>query len=278
MRAVKLGAPGLDLTDPYYLLLQMRWSTFVIAVLLGYLGVNLVFAALYWAAPGAVANARPHSFFDAFFFSTETLATVGYGVMSPGNLYGHLVATTEIIVGLFLTALVTGGFFARFARPQARLIFSDSAVIAPYEGGRALMLRVASRRAHSISEVVGRISALPTMRTRDLHALRRFVELPLVRRELPILSLSWTMIHPIDEQSPLWGVENLEEADPGLVLVASVSGFDEAISSVVTGRKAYVTQDLRLDHAFVDITSDLPSGLLQLDLTRFHDTEPVAKS
>jgi inward rectifier potassium channel len=275
VRAVKLGPPGLDLSDPYYLLLQMRWSSFVGAAVLGYLGVNLAFATLYWLSPGSVLHARPENFADAFFFSTETLATVGYGAMSPGSFFGHVVATAEMLVGLFITALLTGGFFARFARPHARLLFSDTAVIAPYEGGRALMIRVASRRAHSISEAAARISALPSTRTADIHAFRRFAELRLVRRELPMLSLSWTLIHPIDEASPLWSIATDDLADSGLVLIASVSGFDEAISAIVTGRKAYMAGDLRAGHAFVDITTDLPDGRLQLDLTRFHETAPV---
>src|SRR3954467_5960832 len=130
----------------------MRWATFLVAVLTLFLVANLFFAGLYWLAPGSVNNARPGAFFDAFFFSVETLATVGYGQMTPATAYGHSVATAEIFVGMFLTALATGAFFARFARPRPRLMFSDSAVIAPYEGGRALMLRVASRRLQGINE------------------------------------------------------------------------------------------------------------------------------
>ena len=275
MRAVKLGAPVVDLTDPYYLLLQMRWGAFVALVLAAYLGVNLVFAVLFWAVPGSVANAPPHNFAAAFFFSMETLATVGYGVMSPATLYGHIVAACEILVGLFLTALVTGGFFARFARPQGRLLFSETAVIAPYDGGRALMVRVASRRADAVSEVVARMSLLPSARTRDRHSFRRFTDLKLIRSALPVLSLSWTLIHRIDEKSPLWELEPEALAASGLTLLVSVSGFDEAISSTITGRRAYYPPDLRHGHVFADIATDLPDGVIQLDLTRFHDTEPA---
>ncbi|MDB5436607.1 MAG: hypothetical protein JWR47_2864 [Phenylobacterium sp.] len=134
LKAVKVGVSRFSLGDPYYLVLAMRWPTFIASVLLVFLVANLAFATLYWLAPGSVANAHPGAFGDAFFFSVETLATVGYGVMTPASTYGHMVATAEIFVGMFLTALATGAFFARFARPQSRLVFSEVGVIAPYEG------------------------------------------------------------------------------------------------------------------------------------------------
>src|SRR6185312_13859509 len=181
----------------------MRWPTFIASVLLLFLAANLAFAGLYWLAPGSVANTRPHDFADAFFFSVETLATVGYGVMTPATTYGHSVATAEIFVGMFLTALATGAFFARFARPRARLVFSNAAVVAPYGDGRALMVRVASRRMQGISEPRARMSYLRNEAVGDV-TFRRFTELKLVRENIPILSLSWTLIHPIDRDSPMF--------------------------------------------------------------------------
>ena len=154
---MKVGVSRFTIEDPYYLILAMRWPTFLAVVLSIFLAANLLFATLFWVEPGSVTNARPGAFGDAFFFSVETLATVGYGVMTPATLYGHVVATAEIFVGMFLTALVTGAFFARFARPQARMVFSETAVVTPYENRQALMVRVASRRLQGISEVSARI-------------------------------------------------------------------------------------------------------------------------
>jgi inward rectifier potassium channel len=274
MQAVKVGVSRFSVDDPYYLVLSMRWPTFMVAVLLLFLITNLVFAGLYWLAPGSVNSARPGAFLDAFFFSVETLATVGYGAMTPGNAYGHVIATAEIFVGMFLTALVTGAFFARFARPRPRLVFSDAAVIAPYEEGRALMVRVASRRLQGISETSARISYLrdhPVGATR----FRRFNELKLVRNNIPVLSLSWTLIHKIDEESPLWAMtaERLEAESP--TLLVSITGFDESISSIINDRKTYRAENIRVAHVFADILRDLPGGFVELDLTRIHDTEPV---
>jgi inward rectifier potassium channel len=269
---IKVGASRFQLDDPYYLVLSMSWQAFLASVIALYLAANTIFAALYWAAPGSIANARPGSFADAFFFSIETLATVGYGEMAPQTMYGHSVATAEIFVGLFLTALVTGGFFARFARPKPRLIFSDVAVIGPYDGGRALMVRVASRRLHAISEVRGRISYLRTFHLPDGGTFRRFYDLRLVRSENPVLSLSWTLIHPIEEDSPLFGMdaERLRNETPRLLV--SINGFDEAISSPINDRHSYRPDDIRVGHIFTHILEDKDDGAIQVDLTRIHDT------
>jgi inward rectifier potassium channel len=274
LSAVKVGVRRFSLDDPYYLVLAMRWPTFLAAVLGMFLVANLLFATLYWLAPDAVANVQRGNFLQAFFFSVETLATVGYGVMTPVSTYGHAVATAEIFVGMFLTALATGAFFARFARPQPRLLFSDSAVIAPYDGGQALMLRVASRRLQGISEATARIVYLREHAVGDTR-FRRFNELSLVRNNIPVLSLSWTLIHPIDETSPLWNLtpERIEAEAP--TLMVSVSGFDESISAPVTDRKTYRAPDVRLNHRFADIIRDLPNGMVELDITRIHDTVPV---
>ena len=275
--AVKVGGSRFSFDDPYYLILAMRWPIFLVSVLTLFLVANLFFATLYWLAPAAVSGVRPGDFLQAFFFSVETLATVGYGVMTPASTYGHGVATAEIFVGMFLTALVTGEFFARFARPSPRLIFSDSVVIAPHEEGQALMLRVASRRHQGISEATARIVYLREDLIGETR-FRRFTELKLERRNIPVLSLSWTLIHPIDKDSPLWKLTPERLALEAPTLMVAVSGFDEAISAPVTARKTYRPEDVRVGQVFVDIISDLPNGAVELDLTRIHDTEPWATS
>jgi inward rectifier potassium channel len=274
LRAVKVGVRRFSLGDPYYLILAMRWPTFIGTVFLVLLAVNTFFAGLFWLAPNSVTNARPGSFYDAFFFSVETLATVGYGAMTPATLYGHMIATSEIFVGMFLTALVTGAFFARFARPQARLVFSDTAVIAPYEGANALMVRVASRRMQGISEARARISYLRDQPVGDTR-FRRFEELKLVRDNIPVLSLSWTLIHKIDKDSPLWGMNDERRAAEAPTLLVSIGGFDEAISSPINDRKTYRPDDIRFGHLFTNILRDLPGGFVELDITRIHDTTPA---
>ena len=274
LQAVKVGVSRFSIDDPYYLVLSMRWPTFIASVLLLFLAANLAFAGLYWLAPGSVANTRPHDFADAFFFSVETLATVGYGVMTPATTYGHVVATAEIFFGMFLTALATGAFFARFARPRARLVFSDAAVVAPYGEGLALMVRIASRRLQGINEPRARMSYLRNEVVGDV-TYRRFTELKLVRDNIPVLSLTWTLIHPIDAESPMFDMSAARLAAEGPSLMVSVTGFDEAISSTIADRKVYRPEEMRLGHRFDDILRDLPGGFIELDITRIHDTSPV---
>ena len=274
--AVKVGVSRFSLADPYYFILAMRWSTFLGLVLAVYLGANLLFAALYWVAPGSVANLRPGDYVDAFFFSIETLATVGYGVMTPTSLYGHVVASSEIFVGMFLTALATGAFFARFARPSARMVFSETAVVAPYGDGQALMVRVASRRLQGISEARARLHYFRNEPYGE-GRFRRFDELLLVRSSMPVLSLSWTLIHVIDEQSPLYGLSEARLASEAPSLMLSISGFDEAISATINDRQTYRQDNIRFGHAFVDMLRDLPDGMIELDITRIHDTRPLVR-
>jgi inward rectifier potassium channel len=274
MQAVKVGVRRFSIDDPYYVVLSMRWATFLVAVMALLLVVNLVFAGLYWVLPGSIANARSGVFLDAFFFSVETLATVGYGVMTPANTYGHFVATAEIFVGMFLTALVTGAFFARFARPRARLVFSETAVVAPYNGAQALMVRVASRRLQGISEATARLNYFRNEPYGE-GRFRRFDELKLVRTSIPVLTLSWTLIHIIDESSPLFGMTEERMAAEAPAVMLSITGFDEAISAPVNDRQTYRRENMRFDHVFVDMLRDLPDGMIELDLTRIHETRPV---
>jgi inward rectifier potassium channel len=272
--AVKLGVHRFSLADPYYFVLSMRWSTFLAVVLAVFLATNLMFATLYWAVPGSVSNARAGAFGDAFFFSIETLATVGYGVMTPATLYGHIVASAEIFGGMFLTALTTGAFFARFARPSARMVFSETAVVAPYGGGQALMVRVASRRLQGISEASARLNYYRNEAFGE-GRFRRFDELKLVRSSIPVLTLSWTVIHIIDEESPLFGMTDERMAAESPAIMLSISGFDEAISSLVNDRQTYRRENMRFGHVFIDMLRDLPDGMVELDLTRIHDTRPA---
>ncbi len=143
----KKGVSRFDMRDPYHLAVALTWPQFFATLLAIYLLVNVAFATLFWLVPGSVANARPYSFPDAFFFSIETLATVGYGEMYPATPYGRVVAATEIVCGLGFTAILTGLTFVRFSRPRAKFVFASHPVVAMHNGKPTLMLRVANGRA-----------------------------------------------------------------------------------------------------------------------------------
>jgi inward rectifier potassium channel len=143
---VKRGVPRFDFRDPYHLALEMSWKAFAAAFLCAELGINIVFTLLYLANPGCIANARPGVFSDAFFFSIETLATVGYGVMAPATLYGHIISAIEIVCGMVFTAIMTGLLFVRFSKPRPKILFADHAVITTHNNGPALVVRIANGR------------------------------------------------------------------------------------------------------------------------------------
>lgn len=276
--AIKLGTPRFNLSDPYYFVLTIRWSAFFLLVVAFYLTVNLIFAGLYLLGGNCIANARPGMFRDLFFFSVETFATVGYGVMSPQTVYGHIVSSIEIIFGMLSMAVITGLMFTRFARPQARLLFSRVAVIAPYGEQTALMMRIANQRHQMIADAQAKLTLLRTRTLPNGSVMRRFVDLSLERAEAPMLALSWTLIHPIDAASPLHGLTSDEMIEDEMALIVSINGFDESISSSITTRYTYAAESIVFGHQFVDVLSTLEDGRIALDLTRFHDSRPATSN
>lgn len=276
--AVKLGMDRYNLRDPYYLVLTVSWPVFFGLTVSFYLTANLLFALAYLAVPGCINNARPGVFVDHFFFSIETLATVGYGVMSPANIYGHAVASTEIIFGLMSMAVITGLVFTRFSRPRPRLLFSKVAVVGPYERHPALMLRVVNERHGAVAEASARVTLLRRYQTASGKMLRRFHDLRLERPSTPVLNLSWSLIHHIDEDSPLWGLTAEDMAREDLLLLVSISGYDESISASVVARQTYSARHILFDHEFIDVMDQVPGGEVVLDMTRFHDVMPVVRT
>jgi inward rectifier potassium channel len=273
--AIKLGMRRFSLRDPYYLVLTISWPVFFALAVSFYLTANLCFALAYYAVPGCINNARPGVFLDHFFFSIETLATVGYGVMSPANIYGHIVASTEIIFGLMSMAVITGLVFTRFSRPRSRLLFSRVAVVAPFERNHALMLRVVNERHGTVAEASARLTLLRRTHLPDGKILRRFIDLRLERPSTPVISLSWTLIHIIDEQSPLWGTTAADLERDGGMFISSIKGYDESISASVVARQTYSARSVLFDHEFIDVIDQLSTGEVVLDMARFHDTMPV---
>ena len=276
---IKLGTQRFSLSDPYYFVLTIHWGAFFALVVSFYLTVNLLFATLYWLGSPCIANARPGVFRDLFFFSIETFATVGYGVMSPQSLYGHIVSSVEIVFGMLSMAVITGLMFTRFSRPRARLMFSRIAVVSPHFSEHpALMLRIANQRHQVIADAQAKLTLLRSRTTATGGVMRRFVDLPLERSEAPMLALSWTLIHPIDANSPLHGMTAADMAADEMALIVSINGYDESISSPITARHTYATDAVIFGHEFVDILCELDDGRIALDLTRFHDSKPATSN
>lgn len=219
-------------------------------------------------------NARPGSFLDAFFFSVQTMASIGYGVMHPRTTYAHTVVTIESFIGLLGLAITTGLVFARFSRPTARVLFSQVAVIIPHNGVPTLMFRAANKRGNQILEAQLQVSLLRDEISLEGEFMRRFYDLKLLRSRTSAFALSWTVMHPIDETSPLLGATTESLVEEETTITVSLTGLDETVSQTIHARHTYTAQDILWNMRFVDIVSWTPDGERYIDYTHFHDVEP----
>jgi inward rectifier potassium channel len=261
------------LQDPYYLILNLSWPSFFSVLVTGFILLNLAFGTIYWLLPGSVANTKEGSFLNFFFFSVETLATVGYGVMSPANLAGHIVATIEIMTGMAGLAVTTGLVFARFSKPTARILFSKNVLIRDFEGSRVLMFRIANERHNRIVEANATVSLVREEVNEQNESFIRIHDLKLVRERTPVFAMTWTLMHRIDEKSPLYGNSAKTLTANRSRITVSVGGHDETIAATVYANFNYFAEDIIFDARFVDILTYLPNGGRAINMTRFHEID-----
>jgi inward rectifier potassium channel len=273
---VKVGTDAWRWRDVYRWLLGLRWPQFAAFVAAVYVGLNLFFALFYSLDPRSVAGTTTSEWFlDCFFFSVQTLATVGYGHMYPQTIYGHVVSTVEIMTGVFLLAVMTGLIFVRFSRPIARVAFSNAIVIAPLNGKPTLMVRIGNENQHSMVEAEFRIMFSRDEPLAEGGDFRFFYDLKLHFDRLTVFPAALTLRHTIDEQSPLFGATpELLKAGRALFLV-SVVGIDPVIAAAVQTQKDYRANDVLFGHRFVEIYTEHGGGRLTVDYGRLHDTEPA---
>jgi inward rectifier potassium channel len=269
----KTGVSRFDLRDPYHLAVTLRWSEFFMALVLVDLVINLVFAVLYWAEPGSISNAGP-SFSEAFFFSIETLATVGYGVMAPATLYGHIVSSVEILCGLTFTALITGLIFVRFSRPRAKFRFAENAVVTTYNGKPTLMVRVGNGKLTLLADARARITAVLREEPYEGHVPRRSHELKLQRANLAIFALTWNLMHEIDEESPLYGFTAESMAETDLRLLVFLEARDYALGATVHDVHDYTPDRILYGMRYQDTIILDGQGRTCVDLIRISAVEP----
>ena len=255
MTLEKRGISRWDFRDPYHFALTITWPEFFVVLVVLYAAINLAFALAYFELPGSIANLPPRSFVDAFFFSVETLATVGYGVMAPTTLAGHLVATLEIFIGMMFTATMTGLAFVRFSRPKAKILFADRMVVALRGRVPVLMVRIGNGRAYALTDTIVRVSALIVEHDDGGQQYRRVVDLKLRRDDFPFFALTLTLMHEIDETSPLHGatVDEVLARNPRLML--SVSARDPALGAQVHASQGYQGADVALGMRYADAVS-----------------------
>jgi inward rectifier potassium channel len=261
--------------DFYYAALTASWPQFLLLSAGLFLAINAVFAGLYMLQPGGIAGARDGDFGDAFFFSVETLATIGYGQMAPATRYANVLMTAEVLVGGVTLALVTGLAFARFSRPSARVLFSHVAVVGPMNGQPMLTLRIANERRNQVLQAEVRLSLVRDEQTAEGRYLRRFYDLKLARSQTPVFALTFLVMHPVDHDSPLFGAtaESLAAENAELVLI--LTGLDTSVSQMIHARASYLADQVLFGRRFVDVIGALPDGRRAVDYSRFHDTVPT---
>ena len=259
--------------DPHYLMLTVPWQGFFILTIALYGIANALFAGLYLlGGEGTILNARPESFADAFFFSVQTSASIGYGVLSPGTSYANIVVSLEAVLSLVGLALLTGLAYARFSRPTAQVLFSRVAVITPFEGTPTLMFRAANERRNQILEAQMRVYLVQDEYI-DGRMIRRIYDLQLLRDRNPSFLLTWTAFHPIDQNSPLYGLSSADLIRAGAVLVVSLSGIDQTVVQSIHARHTYYATDLMWNRQFKDILRELDGGDRYIDFADFHEVE-----
>ena len=273
---VKLNAEKFDLRDTYHFVLTLSWPGFAGLIFGIYLLINVIFAWLYMLEPHAIAEMAPGSFFDAFFFSVETLATVGYGHMYPETFYGHLITMLEIMVGMFGLAVITGLIFVRFSRPTARMHFSKVAVIAPFDGVPNLMIRVANLRHQAMVEPEFRMILIRNIITAEGDEVRRFRSLKLEFDHLIAFPTVLTVRHRIDEESPLFGMTPEEFQRQDVRIIASIVGVDTVIVAPVQSFGDYNYEQIEWNRRFVEIYDQNEEGEWTVDYARIDETEDLA--
>jgi inward rectifier potassium channel len=266
--------------DFYHTVLGWPWVGFFLFVAVCFVAVNLFFAVIYAGMPGAIANMREHSVEDGFYFSVQTMATIGYGGMMPVTRAGHAVVTIEAIVGILSVAIVTGVTFSKFSRPTARVLFSDKLVVSHRDGEPHLLFRMANWRHNQVVEANLRVIVLVTKTTREGDMMRIPVEVPLVRKSTALFSLTWTAMHRIDEQSPFYGPDALERLKAvNAEIFLSLNGLDATIAQTIYAGRRYVPEDIVWHARYADVLFYKADGTRVINYRHFHDVvmeEPVA--
>lgn len=272
------GMPRRSLADSYHQLLRTTWPRLIGLMIAIFIVANLIFALLYTLDADGISTSQGPAvdslYLKMFFFSVDTVATIGYGNMYPVSGFANMLVVVEVIFGILFTAFATGIAFARFSRPTARILFSKVAVVQATDEAPLLMFRAANQRHNLIYEAEVRVSVLQDEVVLGT-SYRRFKDLRLERASNPLFTLSWTVMHRIDEDSPLhgWLVNRCVPGEVDVVVV--VSGVDAHSGQLIHGRWAYSAHDIRWGHRLVDIVERGENGERTIDYERFHDTEPL---
>ena len=269
------GQDGSRFTDVYHGILTAPWPLFLVEVAAFFALINGVFALLYLKETSGITNARPDNFWDMYVFSVQILGGINFSNMEPKSTYIDVVVVIEALAGILFLGVIAAVMFARLSRPTARVVFSKVAVIVPFDGIPTLMFRAANQRGNQVLDAAATVSVALQVTTREGIQMFRFQELELVRSRSPLFALSWTIMHSINEKSPLYGLDMETMLQREMEIVILLSGRDETLADTIYARHAYTPEQLVWGHRFVDVFAEEPDGRFSIDLRRFHDTEPL---
>ena len=272
---------GLNQISPrnlYHFLLTMSWTQFLFLVLLLYFLSNIVFGLIY-SSLGAEylvdTSSEPTAnlFLRGFFFSVQTFATIGYGTIHPVGLIPNLIVTIESYYSLLANALITGLVFARFSRPTAKIIFSQTAIIAPYRGGKGFMFRLVNSRKNQLIELKAQV-LFTRLVEKDGKPSRKFDVLTLEREQVSVLPLAWTLVHPVDETSPMFGLteKDFERLDVEILIL--ISAMDETFAQTVHTRSSYKSNEIKFNYKFTNLYNEVEANEpISIDIRRLSQIE-----
>lgn len=272
---IKKGLPVFRPYEIYIKLITMPWGKFLVLIFISYLIANFLFASLYMAlGKNALMGASTRDFWsefqDAFFFSSQTISTLGFARISPSGLLPSAVAAIESLIGLLIFALATGLLYGRFSRPVAKILYSEWALISPYQDISGLMFRIANLRSTELIDV----EVVITYSQLEMHEgsqIRRYYPLTLERKKVPILSMTWTVVHPIDADSPLYGKQKADFDKSSMEIMVLVKAFDDTFSQNVHSRFSYKEHELITGAKFIPVLNHTPRGTITINLAKISE-------
>jgi inward rectifier potassium channel len=278
---IKRIGGGLSSRNTFHYLINISWIKFLLIVFAGFISVNLFFAFLYHLAGvenlvNAEAQNELQSFLNTFFFSVQTFATVGYGGMHPSGIISNIIASIESMTGILSFALATGLLYGRFSKPSAKIIFSDKAIITSFKDGKALMFRVANARPNVMMEMEAN-AMMTFLDKRNNQFTRKYFPLKLEIKFIYFFPLPWTIVHKIDEDSPLFGKTESDLKELEAEMLVMIKGFDDSFSQTVITRNSYQYDEIEWDLKFVRAFSTDESGETIVDLEKLSETEKTDK-
>lgn len=273
------GLSALQNLHIYHSLIEMSWLKFAMVTLSFYTLINILFAFLYVIVGvqhlvGIIGNTFIDKFWEAFFFSAQTLTTVGYGRISPEGFVASMIAAIESMVGLMGFAIITGILYGKFSRPTARILFSEQAIIAPYRGINAFEFRIVNQRKNQLIEVEVQV-LLSMNKLVDGQRKGVFLDLPLESKRVNFFPLPWTIVHPIDENSPIYGYNSQDLIDADAEIIIMVKAYDDSFSQNIYKRYSYTAAEILWGAKFNIIYKNGDDGYVNLMLNRFQEIEKV---